>query len=406
MDNFSHHGYLRTLALTMLAGIGLVAALVVLADPYDLYGILRAPGVNALKPAPQHFRNEIKLARAQQVSATQFLVGNSRVEVGFDPDSPQLGGGAYNLGLAGTGTSVAIGQLQYLRSLGVQPRRTVAGMDFHDALLRPGEREGTWYPPAQPAAAWRWRFETLFSLGALRAAAATFIMQGDGEAETMTARGLNPLHQYAKYVRNDGYYKIFRQRAEENAAMLTRAAGTGLDREGTRKKLRALLDVAARDNPGAEVHLMVYAYHAQLLALYEASGLWPRFEEWKAILLEEVEAGRARFPQARIVLYDFSGFGDFNCEAIPAPGSQGTTRWYWEAGHQKPALGEEMLQRMLAPAPAAAGDFGMALTAQNWERNRQRIAAERARCAAAQPELFDEAQQLVARAARPQRWEQ
>lgn len=403
MDNFSHHRYLRTLVQSMLAGIGLVAAVVVLADPYDLYGILHAPGVNAIKPVPQHFRNEIKLARAQQVSADQFLVGNSRVEVGFDPDSPQLGGGAYNLGLAGTGTSVAVGQLQYLRSLGVQPRRVVAGIDFHDSLLRPGEREGIWNPPPSPVSAWRWRFETLFSLGALRDAAATFTMQGDGEAETMTARGLNPLQQYAKYVRNDGYYKIFRQRAEESAAMLVRAAGTGLDREGTRRKLRALLEVAVRDNPGAEVHLVVYAYHAQLLAQYEASGLWPRFEEWKMILLEEAEAGRARYPQGRIVLHDFSGFGDFNCEAIPAPGSQGATRWYWEAGHQKPALGEEMLRRMLAPASASAsGDFGMAVTAQNWERNRQRIAAERARCAAAQPQLFEEAQQLVARASRRQ----
>ncbi|XLZ69863.1 hypothetical protein ABT364_25565 [Massilia sp. SR12] len=400
MATLSHRRYLRTLALSLLAGIGLVTALVVVADPYDLFGIVRAPGVNAKKPVPHYFRNEIKLARAQRVAARQFLVGNSRVEVGFDPDSPQFGGSAYNLGLAGTGTTVAVGQLAYLRRSGVRPTRVVAGVDFHDSLLRPGERAGIWNTPPMPAPPWRWRFETTFSLGAVRAAAATLTMQGNDEAESMTPRGLNPLHEYAGFVRHDGYYKIFRQRAEEGAAMLVQRAPYGLDHEGARKSIRALLEVSARDNPGAEVHLLVYAYHAQLLAMYEASGVWPLFEQWKTILQEEAEAGRARYPQARIVVHDFSGFGKFNCEPIPAPGKGGSTRWYWEAGHQKPALGEEMLRRMLAPDAVQGDGFGMELTAQSAVLNRQRIAAERAQCQASQPGLFGEAQELVARASK------
>ncbi|WP_229208143.1 hypothetical protein [Duganella sp. Root198D2] len=393
-----HHHYLRKLGLAMLAGLLLVAGVVMLADPYGLYGVVRKPGLNAEKPVPQHFRNEIKLAGARRLGATQFLVGNSRVEVGFDPDSPLLGGGAYNLGLAGTGTMVAVGQLQYLRSLGISPSRVIAGLDFHDALLAPGQQGGARKPPVAGAGKLGWRVESLFSLSALRDAAATFAMQGDREAETMTERGLNPLHQYIKFVRYDGYYKIFRQRAEENAASLVKKAPGGLDRQGLRAELRALVDAAASDNPGVDLRLMVYAYHAQMLALYEASGMWQRFEEWKRIVLEEAQAARTRYPQAQITVHDFSGFGEFNCEAIPGPNRKGTTHWYWEAGHQKPALGEEMLRRMLAGAPQDG--FGMALTLQNLEQDRQRIAAERAACAAAQPALFAEAHELVARAAR------
>jgi len=107
MSNDSHLRYLRKLGLAVMAGLLLVAGVVVLADPYGLYGVVRRPGLNAEKPVPQHFRNEIKLAGAQRLGAIQFLVGNSRVEVGFDPDSPVLGGDAYNLGLAGTGIMVA-----------------------------------------------------------------------------------------------------------------------------------------------------------------------------------------------------------------------------------------------------------------------------------------------------------
>lgn len=404
MSNAAHHHYLRKLGLAMLAGILLVASVVVLADPYSLYGVVRKPGLNAEKPVPQHFRNEIKLSGARRLGATQFLLGNSRVEVGFDPDSPLLGGGAFNLGLAGTGTMVAVGQLQYLRSLGIKPARVIAGIDFHDALLAPGQRGGARPPPAPGTAKLGWRLESLFSLAALRDAAATFAMQGDREAETMTERGLNPLNQYIKFARYDGYYKIFRQRAEESAASLVKKAPGGLDREGLRAELRALVDAAASDNPGVDLRLMVYAYHAQMLALFEASGMWPRFEEWKRIVLEEAEAARARYPQAHIVVHDFSGFGEFNCEAIPGPNEKGSTHWYWEAGHQKPALGEEMMRRMLAGAPE--NGFGMALTSQNLEQDRQRIAAERATCAAAHPALFAEADELVARAARRLRKEQ
>jgi len=395
MPNVSHHHYLRKLGLAMLGGFLLVASVVVLADPYDLYGVLRKPGLNAKKPVPTRFRNEIKLTGAERVGATQFLVGNSRVEVGFDPDSPLLGGGAYNLGLAGTGTMVAVGQLQYLRGMGVKPKRIIAGIEFHDALLAPGQHGGARPVPAAMAN-WSWRVESLLSLGSLRDAAATFAMQRDSEAETMTARGLNPLSEYEKYVRYEGYYKIFRQRAEENAATLVRKAPGDLDRGGLHQELRTLLDAAARDNPGVEVHLLFYAYHAQLMALYEASGLWPRFEEWKRIVLEEVEAARSRYPQAHIMLHDFSGFGEFNCEPIPGPGEKGRTHWYWEAGHYKPALGEVMMQRMLSGVPA--GSFGMDLTLQNLEQDRQRIASERATCAAAHPELFSEARELVERA--------
>jgi hypothetical protein len=279
----------------------------------------------------------------------------------------------------------------------VKPSRVIAGIDFHDALLAPGKRGGARLAPVPAVAAWSWRLESLLSLGALHDAATTFAMQGDREAETMTERGLNPLHQYEKFARYDGYYKIFRQRAEENAASLVKKAGGELDREGLRAELRALVDAAASDNPGVEVRLVVYAYHAQLLALYEESGLWPRFEEWKRIVLEEAEAARVRYPQARITVHDFSGFGEFNCEAIPAPGEKGKTQWYWEAGHQKPALGEEMMRRMVAAAPGSG--FGMALTLQNLEQGRRRIAAERSACAAAQPALFAEAHELVERAA-------
>lgn len=78
-----------------------------------------------------------------------------------------------------------------------------------------------------------------------------------------------------------------------------------------------------------------------MLAMFEAAGLWPLFDEWKAQLVLAIGDIRVRFPDARISLTDFSGYGTYNCERIPAANERdAATRWYWEAGHFKKALGD------------------------------------------------------------------
>jgi hypothetical protein len=218
-------------------------------------------------------------------------------------------------------------------------------------------------------------------------------IQHDPEAQTITSRGLNPLLEYHKYARQEGYFSIFQQRAQENAKSLVRRPH-GLTVPGTGSssnidELRRMLTTMAQD--GTEVHLLIYPYHAQLLAMFEEAGLQPVMEEWKQMLVREVDAVRRREPKARITLWDFSGFSPIQCERIPPPESRSATRWYWEAGHFKSAVGDMMLDRMLGrPSP-----IGFALTADNVEQNRQRIAVERAACMKAYPEVFDSGRTLV-----------
>jgi hypothetical protein len=83
------------------------------------------------------------------------------------------------------------------------------------------------------------------------------------------------------------------------------------------------------------------------------------------------------------------------CERIPAPGdTHSATQWYWEAGHFKSTLGERVLQRILG----AETPFGFRLAHDNLDANRRRVAAERAQCASAYPEVFAGARELVAAA--------
>lgn len=390
-----HRRYLRWLLGTMLAAVAGIALVVLAVDPYGLYGLVESSGFNRDKPPLTRHQNEIKLARALRQAPDIVIVGNSRVEAGLDPDGAALrGSNAVNLGLAGTGTPTAVSQLRYLALHGVRPHRVIAGVDFVDALTtQPVAQAGVQSPLKVSLPGQAWRVDALLSAASLKDALRTVALQRDGDAAIATVRGFNPLRQYDSTARVEGYAAIFRQRAQENARKLAARRHGGLDVPGVQAEMRALLDAAAA-NPQVQVDLLIYPYHAQLLAMFEAAALWSRFEAWKDVLVAEVAAARARHPQATIRLVDFSGYGPWQCEPIPAEGSRAVTQWYWEAGHFKAALGEKMLGRLLG-ADGESG-FGMDLEEGTRTANAQRIAAGRAVCKAGQGALFGDAARLVA----------
>ncbi|WP_338761061.1 hypothetical protein [Massilia sp. METH4] len=391
----AHRHYLRwmfgTMALASVAAAGFVA----LVDPYGLYGLADVPGLNRVKPPVERYRNEIRLARAERFRPELVVTGNSRMEVGVDPEgAPLAGTNAFNLALAGTSMEVTIGQLRHLAAGGHAPRRVIAGVEFVDVLTDRPVHPATVVPPLPPATqGWRahvWRADALYSFVSLKDALVTVAIQSRPEAAMATLRGHNPLLQYHQAAATEGYAALFSQRAAENTRKLAAMAQGGLHGAAVRAHVAQLIDTAAAAQPAVDVDLVIYPYHAQLLALFEHASAWPRFEAWKEILVQEAEAGRRRHPAARIAVHDFSGFGPIQCEPIPPPGSKARTRWYWEAGHFKPALGDLLVARVLGTAAdGVPAGFGVRLERETLAANRHRIAGERARCAARQPSLFD-----------------
>jgi hypothetical protein len=401
--------YRRFLAWTAsVAGAGALACvvLVLLVDPYRLYRLVERPGINQVKTQPERYQKEIKLSGAQATRADLFIVGNSRAEIGLDPDYPALSDAGlrpYNLALAGTRIQVAREQLEQLGAAGQHARRLIVGAEFLDFPIDPEARQLPAPPTVLPSlpGSLAWRFDALFSIDSVADAVKTLRSQHNPDAARMSARGFNPLSEYKQLAREEGYYALFHQRAQDYAArfakaprsLVTRASGSAREFD----QLQAVLALGVRD--GAAIDVVIYPYHAQIMALFEQTGLAPLFEQWKTLLAAQVDALRAAHPQARITLWDFSGYAPYQCEAIPAKGDrQAQTRWYWEAGHFKAELGNIMLARMLGNA--ADGSFGYRLTPAGIDANRQRVARERATCLAAYPALFNDAAAL-AQAGRP-----
>lgn len=380
--------FLRTVLLVLTMGSAACAAFVYVVDPYGLYGIVNRAGLNAVKPSLTRYQEEIKASIALRSGAANYIFGNSRAEIGFDPDT---WGNAYNLAIAGSVMDTVISQIATMRAHGVKPAGAIVGMEFlnYADAPRPARAAG----PDVPADRAFWRFDTLYSFASVRDSLRTLRIQHDEDAESMSPRGFNPLREYQAYARVDGYHLIFQRRAEENAATYLRKARTGFNADQARRDTRRILDMLAV--AGTDISLVIYPYHAQVLLLFEETGLWPWFEAWKAILAEEVAAARVRHPGAHIVLADFSGFGPRQCEAIPASGASTATQWYWEGGHFKKALGDVLL-RALVTGKGYDG-LGMVLEPATLPANRARIAGERASCLASRPGLQQDVRAMVAR---------
>ena len=388
-------------------------AFVVIVDPYDQYRIVVLPGFNFIKPGLTRYQSEIKLTHAADLHADALIFGHSRAEIGFDPDAPVFarhGLSAYNLAIPGSGIITARKQAEYLHQIGIKPKIIILGVEFLDFMRVQQEPPPTIIPAhpiddRNPVTHWFWRFDSLFSLASVKDALRTLYLQRYDEAETITSRGFNPLKEYGPIARSEGYYKLFRQRAQENTrTYLTKAKGslTIVDFG----HLRAILDIAAESD--SDVSLVIYPYHAQILALFEEVGLAHAFAEWKSLLISEMSAARLRHPGARIALFDFSGYSKYNCEKVPEKGDRvTTTQWYWEGGHFKKQLGDVVLETILSRSTTPLrvmhggskihqGEFGFQLEESNRSLNMQRINLERSACMRAYPELFAEVAALVA----------
>ena len=392
MTRSPYRFYLLTLLLLLVSGAIVVCAFVLIVDPYGVYGIVRRDHFNAVKPGLTRYQSQIKQEHALRVRPHFIILGNSRAEIGFDPRASAFSshGDGYNLAIPGTGLATSASQFAQLLQAGVKPRTVIVGMEFIDflnpATALPARARTAVAPPSHGRAFWR--FDTLFSLASIRDAVHTLRIQHDGEAATLSPDGFNPLLEYGAYVRRDGYQKLFRQRAQENAASFQRKSTSGLATEDFHSLRAFLLALAATQ---ADIKLVIYPYHAQILAMFESAGLWPLFDEWKQQLVLEVAAVKKIRPSASIEVSDFSGFGPYNCEPIPTQQQRhASPRWYWEAGHFKKALGDIVMQRVMTLKEGAPddGQFGMPLTSATLAANRDRIAAERSACVAAQPEMF------------------
>ena len=399
------------LFVLLLAGVA-VANIVV--DPYSIYRFVQVRGFNEFKPRAQQQGRLMKVHGLIFERPRALILGNSRAEMGFDPQHrawPQDTQPVFNAALPGTGLTSALDFVR--REVERQtPRTILLGLDFKDFLFDARKASVSQVAPAQQtsplqhfATTAKEFSATVLSLDALIDSALTITAQRDPYPADLRADGFNPLRNYIGIAKNDGYYAMFRQRNLENAKAYGRGA-KDLFAAGNRSSpdfetLDAIIRLCRER--GIALKLIIYPYHAHLLETLRAAGLWSTFEEWKRVLANlSGKAGNGE--NAALIVWDFSGYHAYATETVPLTKDRDRAtevHWYWEAGHFKKELGDIMLDRILSNAPPSSEDeFGVVLTPNNIERHLATLRQSRERYAGTHPEDVHAVETMVAQARR------
>ena len=330
--------------------LGTVVAINIIIDPYGLFRVVDVPGVNRLKSQASERGSLFKQVSLERMHPRGLILGNSRAEIGFDPESPAWPPWArpvFNLAPPGAGISAVTGD--FAKALrGTIPKLVVVGLDFLDFRVDPSSGD-TFRPPApgaDPSVDLRGHLSALLTMSALADSLATVRAQHEPYPTSLTEAGFNPKLDYVAIARREGYHALFQQRDQENVLAYMRGPknifqtgrrpGPGFDAVDSIIGLAAARDIKLR--------FVIYPYHAHTLVLFQLTGLWPAYEDWKRELARRIDAAQGA---SDVQLWDFTGLSPYADEQVPRPGdTRSELRWYWEAGHFKNSLGDVLLANM------------------------------------------------------------
>ncbi|MBU2676968.1 MAG: hypothetical protein KJP16_07770 [Gammaproteobacteria bacterium] len=349
-------------------------------DPYLAFGSPRINRFNAVKTEINDYVRTAKAFEPFRYETDVLLAGNSRIEMGLDPDHAcftKLGLHAYNLGIPGAGVGQ---QLNYvLNVLYVQPvKRVFLSVDFVDFLVS----EGAAPPPKDsvvttgnlprrfdgsdnPDYAWtiaKTRFQALLSLNALTSSVQTVFLQGAAYRPDRLANGLNPAKDFVYVTSLEGPGALF----ELKMASLRERLASPLSLHYSDNTLAGDFDLFARfldiaAVQGVEVIVLTNPFHEWFWDLLRMQGLFDAHADW----LEEIES-RVRSAPGRVTLWDFSADSEFIRESVPLPGVKAPPlEWFWEPSHYRKSLGDKMLDSMLAKDCGSQASFGRQFLIQN-----------------------------------------
>ena len=339
--------YLWAWLWSTAALLGVVATVNLVVDPYGVFRIVDIRGLNKVKSQASERTRLFKHTGVQRMHPSGLVLGNSRAEIGFDPESPAWPVWArpvFNLALPGASISAIAGDFSKALQH-ANPKLVVVGLDLLDFRVDPSSDDKLQVPSpmAEPLHDMRERATALLTMNALADSLATIKAQHEPYPTGLTDAGFNPKRDYIGVARREGYFAMFRQRDQENALAYVRGP-KGVYQAGGRPApgFDAVDSIIALSRErGITLRFIIYPYHAHTLLLFHLTGLWPAYEDWKRELARRVDAAQGAMD---VALWDFTGFSPYADERVPPPGDTRTElQWYWEAGHFKKPLGDLLL---------------------------------------------------------------
>lgn len=370
--------YIFAFILAFLGFSTITVSINYLVDPYLMMGTKRWQGFNLHKIK---IGKHLKMSKAYHPNFGEWdtlLVGNSRIEMGLDPNHACFRKSAnkvYNLGLPGAGVRQ---QLEYALNLIYQQpvKQVFLSIDFVDFLVLNEWRPRNGKPdlgapsgrlkftfdgsknPDHTSATFMDHYRALFSLDALFGSLQTLALQSPRQPDRDN-HGFNPARDYQHGVNIEGAHAFFAQKMSIMENKYSQGWSLKYSNGSPSQSFAILarfLEIA--EKKGVKVILFTNPFHQKFWGLLRDNNLYEMHQVW----LNEVQALISNAGSPNTSLWNFSIDSEYIHEKVPANNLKGNPlTWFWEPAHYRKELGDLMLNRMLADQCQNESQFGARL---------------------------------------------
>lgn len=309
-----------------------------LIDPYRAYRLVSLPVVDAHKDY-----GSSRIIKAEMIHHGPWdviLIGSSRVEVGFDPDSPLWEGKrVYNGGMPGAYFAELADAVEFA-ARDARPRMLVLMLDFFGFSEFPAPYHEEFFksrlnPNLNLLSYHQDNCLTLFSTDRSFSALYNTLRR---KPPKFSEHGLKlDMHIPAELTPRQFLLQ-----------MLNRMGRSGPFRHfAYDRRLSARFGQIARlcQQQNVQLHAVLAPAHAVMWDYLHTIGLWDQWEQWKRDLAAELPTNPSAGPIP--ILWDCSTYNEFTTEPIPsADHPDRPMRWYWEQSHFRTALGDVLIRRI------------------------------------------------------------
>lgn len=317
---------------SLLIFIVCVASINVIINPYLMF----AERINMfpIKPEAATRVRMFKKYQAENKGYKTLIVGNSRVEMGIDPNSSLFKNSpAYNVGIPGISFQA---QLAYAQNLiDSNPIENVyLAVDFIDFVSFSEATDYSQYNLKKN------RFKditaSILSLDALTSSLRTIVNQSQ-YASTRDENGFNPAYDYVPIIKYEGQNVLTSQKL---ASLISTFSSAFYDQKLNRSDIQSplnLLSIKLKQwrNEGINITVFINPFQVSYFDVISEKGLTEDYTQWKDDIRKTVNHNEYFFDFTELGI-NYSNKKDKFDNYI----------YFWEPAHYKKLLGDEMLRRM------------------------------------------------------------
>jgi len=329
MINYNYLKFMCSISLILLIS---VASFNYLINPFSIIDYDRIDGVNVIKSQSSHRIGTIKKYQPIYFQPKTIIVGNSRVEMGLEPQHGNFGlyQPVYNLGVPGPAVR---GQLAYAQNVvdNSPIKSIILSLDYRDFLDEQRNEDSKLLPLELNE--FSDKFSALLSLDSLQASIITILNQKSSLPNRLD-NGFNPANEYRDILRLEGQDALF-----EHQLKLLNNKLKGKHYDST----KILREISVLDNKltewlsnDIEVMLFINPYHQDYYQTLENHELLDSFNLWRELI-------RTRFSN-KLKFCDFTSLGIEKSQDML---KDNELKYFWEPTHYKKELGDIMIPMIL-----------------------------------------------------------